>query len=201
MASKAVGLGWLCALALACGGEMFPAPGASGATVGLSTVVFSNRFDRISGLGGAWTVAHGTFITDGAAKGTAPSSYAAVLQQVSPDAVVRATMARPATTFVGLIARADPAAPDRDHYAAYIAPDGSLGLARRDGYVYSYLAKGPAVAGGSHVLLLRRYWRWTRDAVDPGGWWGDHSSHGFVGSSAGRRPGWDLRLQREGPTD
>src|SRR5262249_28717856 len=46
------------------------------------------------------------------------------------------------------------AVPDKDHYAAYVQPDGTLGLARRDDYYYSYLATGPRVGSGTHVLAL-----------------------------------------------
>jgi hypothetical protein len=62
-------------------------------------------------------------------------------------------LSRPALpTYAGVLVRANPEQPDRDHYAAFVGPDGMIGLARRDGYLYSSLGTGPALASGLHRL-------------------------------------------------
>jgi hypothetical protein len=107
-------------------------------------------------LGSNWFVAHGAVsVVNGAAVGTAPASYAVWVGTPGADAPVAVTLAPPiAPTYAGVIVRGDPNAPDVTHYAAYVAPDGSVGLARRNNYVYTYLASGPTVSPGTHTIQL-----------------------------------------------
>src|SRR5206468_3734877 len=37
----------------------------------------------------------------------------------------------------------------------YVAPDGSLGIARRNSWNYTYLATGPRISAGTHVLSFQ----------------------------------------------
>jgi hypothetical protein len=102
-------------------------------------------------------VAHGAFSANGsAAVGTAPQSYAFWTGTPPTDVTVSIKLRTPptASTYYGVTARANPSVPDRDHYAAYVDPDGYLGLARRDDYAYFYLGYGPLVSAGTHTLSL-----------------------------------------------
>jgi hypothetical protein len=117
-------------------------------------VLFLDEFDRTTGLGSAWTVPFGAFSTDGTARGTQSSSYAFWIGQPDASSTVSVTLPRPSDTYAGVLARANPATPDRDHYAAYLGPDGRVAIARRDAYVYTYLGTGPVAAAGSHTLAL-----------------------------------------------
>ncbi len=131
-----------------CVGATSPAKGAP---------VFADEFNRSTGLGSLWRVAYGDFATNGAAAtGTSPSSYAFWAGAPPNEAVVSAIVG-PASgsTYVGVTARATPGAPARDHYAAYIAPDRSLGLSRRNGWAYKLLATAPRLPAGTHTLALR----------------------------------------------
>jgi len=56
---------------------------------------------------------------------------------------------------VGVTARATSSGPDAGHYAAYFNPDGTIGLARRNSWSYSYLGSAPRPTAGPHVLALR----------------------------------------------
>ena len=117
---------------------------------------FLDDFQRTSGLGSAWTVAHGAFTTNGTgAIGTAPLSYAFWSGAPNPDATVSFAVTAPIkATYVGVIARATLSFPDGNHYAGFIEPDGTLGIARRINSSYTYLAFGPKLGPGSHVIGL-----------------------------------------------
>ncbi len=116
--------------------------------------VFRDDFNRTSGLGGSWFIARGAFSTNGsAALGVAPLSYAFWTGLPAAGDSISVTLSTPLrSTHAGLLLRADTALPERDHYAAFVGPDGRLSLARRRGYVYTYLATGPLFPSGSHVL-------------------------------------------------
>jgi hypothetical protein len=125
--------------------------------------LFSDDFNRSGALGSSWIVQRGAFSTTGsAAISTAAQSYAFWTGSPPADGTVSATLATPLrSTYVGVTARAATDAPDRDHYAAYVTPNGRLQLARRTWWVYSYLADGPAFPSGSHVLSL------TTEGINP----------------------------------
>lgn len=118
---------------------------------------FRDRFNNSSSLSTGWVVPHGSFtVTDYSARGTSPQSYAVYVHPITADAIVGVTIPRPTTyTWIGVVARASTPAPDRDHYAAYIDPNGYVGVSRRTAYVYTPLALGPRVVAGKHRLKLQ----------------------------------------------
>lgn len=132
------------------------APGGGGGGGGTGTL-FTDDFTRTTGLGSAWSVAHGAFSTNGSvALGTAAQSYAAWTGSPPADVTVSANVQRPtASSYVGVIARATASAPDSDHYAGFVLPDGSLGIARRNAWSYTYLALGSSIGTGVHALSLQ----------------------------------------------
>src|SRR5262249_38988608 len=90
-----------------------------------------------------------------AAHGTAEHSYAVWTGSPDANASVAITLGAPiAPTYAGVIARANAGAPEADHYAAYVGPDGAVALARRHEWIYSYLGTGPQVSGGGHRIQL-----------------------------------------------
>lgn len=119
-------------------------------------LAFDDAFSRTGGLGPDWRVVHGAFSANGsAAQGTAAQSYAVWTGSASADDVAEVTLATPLRpTYVGAFTRGASTAPDRDHYAAYVSPDGRLHLARRNGWTYTYLADGPVFPSGSHALSV-----------------------------------------------
>ena len=119
-------------------------------------ILFEDQFDRTGALGSSWSVAHGAFRANGVvALGTAPQSYAFWAGQPGVNDTVSLQIGPPlANTYYGVTVRANPAAPDRDHYAGYVDPYGVLGIARRDNYAYAYLATGGAISSGTHMLSL-----------------------------------------------
>jgi len=121
-----------------------------------ATVVFQDDFDRTGSIGAAWLVARGWFSTNGsAAVSGSGQSYAFWTGTPGDNDTASVRLATPLeSTYVGVMVRATTTAPDRDHYAAYVGPDGRVHLARRNGFTYAYLADGPAFPSGSHVLSL-----------------------------------------------
>lgn len=119
-------------------------------------VLFTDGFDRSTGLGSAWTVPAGAFSTNGvAALGTRPTSYAFWTGAPPADVMASVRLTTPIpSTYVGVIARGAASSPDADHYAAHVGPDGSIGLSRRRGWAYALLATGPRFPSGAHVLAL-----------------------------------------------
>lgn len=130
--------------------------GGMARAAGVEAVLFTDGFDRTTGLGSAWTVPAGAFSTNGAAAlGLRPTSYAFWVG--TPPADVMASVRLPSpmpSTYVGVTARGAPSSPDADHYAAYVGPDGLIGLSRRRGWGYTLLAMGPRFPSGAHVLAL-----------------------------------------------
>jgi hypothetical protein len=116
--------------------------------------LFSDDFSG-SSLGSNWAVVSGAFTeSNDAALGISHSSYAVWVGMPDPNAAIGVTLGAPTSpTWAGVIARAASGDPSSDHYAAYLAPDGTVGLARRNGYDFSYLASAP-LAAGSHTISL-----------------------------------------------
>lgn len=117
---------------------------------------FVDDFDRVGPLGPNWSMVRGAFVANGQeALGTAPQSYAFWTGQPAADATVTVTLSRPtASTYIGVTVRGVAPAADGDHYAAFVYPDGLVGLARRRNYDYTYLGKGPLLSPAPHVLGL-----------------------------------------------
>jgi hypothetical protein len=116
--------------------------------------LFSDAFSTSGSLDSNWTVSSGSFTADGsAAAGTSAPSYAFWTGSPTADAISRIRLSSVVSTYVGAITRAG-TVPDRDHYAAYIGPEGNIHLARRNDYTYTYLADGGAFPSGSHTLSI-----------------------------------------------
>jgi hypothetical protein len=146
-----------CGNALACGTCTTGTCGGGGVPnqCGSASAMFTDDFTGTS-LGSSWTVARGAFSEHGgAAFATAKRSYAVWTGSPGATSTVAVTLGPPtSSTYAGVIARASAAAADRDHYAAYLGPDGSVMLARRNDYVYSYLGTGPKAQTGAHTIVL-----------------------------------------------
>jgi sugar lactone lactonase YvrE len=119
-----------------------------------SGALFYDGFNHTGSLGSSWIIGSGAFTDNGtAAVATASSSYAFWSGLPDRDASVSIAVTAPVgNTYLGVLLRAPTSSPTSDHYAAYVAPDGTVGIARRSSNVYSFLATGPAVASGAHVL-------------------------------------------------
>jgi len=108
-----------------------------------------DHFHRTGALGANWTTT-GTWSADGLfARASSASSYAAWTATPDLDSAVSVQFAPVASSYLGVIARASPSAPSRDHYAAYVDPSGHVAVARRNGYSYTYLGTTSATYGGS----------------------------------------------------
>ncbi len=142
------------------GGRARPAVSANSFTIGGITApppVFNDEFNRSGTLGGTWIPTRGSFSANGSAAVSARvQSYA--FWNGSPalndTSVIRlSTPIKP--TYVGALARAaNDGSPDREHYGAFVAPDGLIYLARRDNWSYTFLATGPRFPSGTHELSL-----------------------------------------------
>ena len=111
-------------------------------------------FNRSGGLGSGWTVADGSWSDDGEAAWAGSQAYAVSTTEAPGDLAVSVIVEPNGSSYLGVIARANPSAADRDHYAAYVGPDGHVGLARRNGWSYTTLAEGPAVDSSAHRIVL-----------------------------------------------
>ncbi|HVE85976.1 MAG TPA: hypothetical protein VND93_24135, partial [Myxococcales bacterium] len=89
-----------------------------------------------------------------AAYSSSARSYATLGAAVSGDVSVSADVSPNGLRYAGVIARAASADGSKDHYAGWLDPNGAVHLARRNGYVYSYLADG-AVSPIDHRLTLK----------------------------------------------
>lgn len=108
--------------------------------------LFADYFDRTSGLGSKWSVAYGSFTTDGAraVSGTPPSNgnWAQVVPSLGTnDYSVSATLSIPSGSFnSGVVARSSvPGFFDSDLYSALLAVDGTVSLYRRNGWSWASL--------------------------------------------------------------
>lgn len=112
----------------------------------VATHLFSDYFQRTTGLGSAWTVTSGAYSTDGnyAVSGTPPSggNWAKVAQNLfTNDYSVSAKVIVPSGSLdSGLVARSsDPANFSSTLYAAQIATDGHVNLFRRNAWTWTTL--------------------------------------------------------------
>jgi hypothetical protein len=71
---------------------------------------------------------------------------------VSGDVRVSATVSPKGLDYSGVLARAAGAS---DHYAAWVDRDGSVHIARRNAWSYTYLADATPGLSGPHKLTLR----------------------------------------------
>jgi hypothetical protein len=125
-----------------------------------SSALFSDSFDRTTGLGASWNVtAGGGFNTDGAnAVSTTAQNWARLVPSLGTnDYKVTAQLVVPAgSLFSGVIARTATINTDETMYAAQIATDGHVNLYRRDSYTWTQLATSAATitAGVQYTLKL-----------------------------------------------
>jgi len=132
-------------------------------TVQSSPPLFSDNFNRTTGLGANWSVLYGSYSTNGtqAVSGTPPinGNWAKLNATLGTnDYSVSADMIVPAGSLdSGLVARSnDSANVDRTLYAAQIATDGNVYLYRRNEWNWTLLASaaGGIVAGTSYNVKL-----------------------------------------------
>ncbi|NMO17538.1 hypothetical protein HPC49_09970 [Pyxidicoccus fallax] len=131
--------------------------------VSAASHLFSDAFDRTTGLGASWQTVYGAFTTDGtsAISGTPPvnGNWARVVPALGTnDYVVSADIIVPAGARTsGLVARSsDASAFDKDLYAAQLDTTGFVRLYRRNGWEWTPLANTTEsiVAGTSYNLKL-----------------------------------------------
>ncbi len=123
--------------------------------------IFDDNFRRTTGLGSNWTVAFGSYSTDGSAaiSGTAPSAgnWARLNTALGTnDYMVTSDLVVPAgSLFSGIVARAGPNFGD-DLYAEQISTDGNVYLYRRNLGNWTTLGTAPAgiTAGTRYSLKL-----------------------------------------------
>jgi hypothetical protein len=53
--------------------------------------------------------------------------------------------------------RATPSNPEVNHYAGFVAVDGTLYISRRNNYDYTFLGTGPTLSPGAHALSLQAF--------------------------------------------
>ena len=139
------------------------APAHSSFTVQGVPPLFSDNFNRTTGLGANWSVLYGSYSTDGnfAVSGTPPinGNWARLNAALGTDNyAVAADLIIPAgSMFSGVVARSnDPANVDRNLYAAQIATDGTVNLYRRNEWNWTKVGSVAAgiVANTSYNLKL-----------------------------------------------
>jgi hypothetical protein len=124
-----------------------------GSTGGVSQ--FLDPFVHSGALGSDWLVRSGTWTSNGSAAQGSGNAYAFWIGTPAADDTVTVTLESPIrSTWVGAITRGSIGSPERNHYAAFVAPDGAIHLARRNDYVYHYLADGPEFPDGNHQLSI-----------------------------------------------
>ncbi|TMQ07812.1 MAG: DUF4091 domain-containing protein [Deltaproteobacteria bacterium] len=125
-----------------------------------SSALFSDTFDRTTGLGAGWNVtAGGGFTTDGAyAVSTTAQNWARIVPSLgTSDYKVTAELIVPAgSLFSGIIARTATINTDETMYAAQLATDGHVNLYRRNAYTWTLLAAQAATitAGVQYTVKL-----------------------------------------------
>lgn len=124
-------------------------------------LLFSDDFNRTTGLGPNWQVYFGSFITDGnsAISQGNIANWAAVTPNLNTnDYSVEATLAvPPGSLYSGIAVRGNPANSFyKDLYAAQIATDGHVNLYRRNAGNWTLLKSAPAsiAAGTAYTLKL-----------------------------------------------
>lgn len=129
-------------------------------TSAASSALFSDTFDRTTGLGASWNVtAGGGFTTDGAyAVSTTAQNWARVVPSLGTnDYQVTAELIVPAgSLFSGIIARTATINTDETMYAAQLATDGHVNLYRRNAYTWTLLAASAVAitAGVQYTVKL-----------------------------------------------
>jgi hypothetical protein len=132
-------------------------------TVQSSPPLFSDNFNRTTGLGTNWSVLYGSYSTNGtqAVSGTPPANGNRVKLNATlgtNNYSVSADMIVPAGSLdSGLVARSsDSTNVDRTLYSAQIATDGNVYLYRRNEWNWTQLASaaGGIVAGTSYNVKL-----------------------------------------------
>ena len=132
------------------------APDAGTPDAGSGQVLAADTFDRTGPMGPNWIVPSGAFSTDGtSARGTVAPSDAFWATPFDRDASVSISLSVPVgDTYLGVSARALPQSPLDDAYAAYVDPDGFVGLLRNRGGALTFLGTGPQLSPGTHQLSL-----------------------------------------------
>jgi len=131
--------------------------GASAGATGYGPLVMAaDEFGYSGALAPGWTVWSGGFsVSGGAASSTAGMSYATSGKVVEGDVAVSATIDPRGLQFCGVLARANPADAMESHYAAWFDADGSVHVARANGWAYSYLASAIPALTSAHRLQLQ----------------------------------------------
>jgi Right handed beta helix region len=126
-------------------------------------VLFSDDFNRTTGLGSNWAVLYGSFTTDGAnaVAGAPPTNgdWARLVPALGTnDYAVSADIAlSTGAIYAGVAARsADASNIDRTLYSAQLSTDGTVNLYRRNDWSWTLLASAPATvtAGTTYALSL-----------------------------------------------
>lgn len=123
--------------------------------------LFTDDFNRTSGLGSNWSGHGGSFTTDGTfAVSQGSANWAAVVPDVgTDDYTVQARLIVPAgSLYSGIVARGNLATGfTQDAYAAQIASNGTVNLYRRNAYSWTLLksVKPGTVAGQAYTLGLK----------------------------------------------
>jgi hypothetical protein len=118
-------------------------------------VVAADDFTYSGALSPGWTVWSGAFsVSDGTAVSASELSYATRGGAVLGDVAVSASVDPQGQPYAGVLARASPFDAIESHYAAWFDPDGSVHLARANGWIYSYLASATPQTTGPHQLQL-----------------------------------------------
>ena len=143
---------------------LFGPPGGGGGGGGGGSAIFSDNFNRTTGLGSNWSIPYGGFTTDGAnaVSGAMTSSgtgnWAGVVPAIgTSDYAVVANLTVPSgSLYSGVFARGSGGDFTSDLYAAQIATDGTVNLYRRNSWAWTQLASAPAgiVAGTNYTLKL-----------------------------------------------
>lgn len=115
--------------------------------------LFTDTFNRTTGLGANWSIQHGSFSTDGsfAVAGTMTSSgtgnWASVVSAMSTNnySVAADLIVPSGSVFSGLVARSsDPTSFDRSLYSVQVSTDGNVYLYRRNDWNWTQLAAAAA---------------------------------------------------------
>ncbi len=148
-----------------CGSPAKPDRGAieSDCSTAPAPVLFSDDFNRTTGLGSSWAVLYGSFTTDGAnaVAGAPPTNgdWARLVPALGTnDYAVSADIAvSTGAIYAGVGARsADTSNVDRTLYSAQLSTDGTVNLYRRNDWSWTLLASAPATvtAGTTYALSL-----------------------------------------------
>jgi hypothetical protein len=116
-------------------------------------VIAQDDFTKNGPLGPTWRTWTGAFsVSGGAAQSTAARAYATMGTTTVADMSVSAVVTPGSLDYSGVLARASG---DRNHYVGWINHDGSVHIARRNDWVYTYLADATPPISGPHKLTLK----------------------------------------------